>query len=199
MSNRLWKEPVMTPRETGRAVRDAPIVCLRENIAYENRFVTVYDDDVRFSDGRTGTYIRVVQSGDLPGVVMVPLAAGHAGLVRVYRYAAGAWEWGFPRGLAHGDDPRATASEELLEELGARPVSLADLGQMTPDSGILASVVYVFAAEYEHQPGVPRDTTEVRAITWIPVPDLLARIASGDITDGFTLSATCRALCRGFL
>jgi 8-oxo-dGTP pyrophosphatase MutT (NUDIX family) len=191
----------LIPREetAGRVQQDVPIVCLRENAAYSNRFVTVFDDDVRFGDGHDGTYVRVVQSGGLPGVVVFPLAGGLAGLVRVYRYPAGCWEWGFPRGLAHGGDPRATASGELLEELGARPRDLEPLGRMHPDSGILASVVHMFAARYDTTVSAPRDTGEVTAVTWIPVAGLAARIAAGDITDGFTLAAVCAATCRGLL
>jgi len=176
-----------------------PIICLKQKLAYRNRFIRVFDDEVRFADAREGTCVRIVQSGDLPGVVIMPLAGNLVGLVRVYRYPAGAWEWGFPRGLAHGDDPRVTASAELLEELGRRPSHLAELGRMTPDSGILSSVVWMFAAGYEEAPGTPLDTGEVSAITWIPVPELLARISRGAITDGFTLAAACSALCRGII
>jgi ADP-ribose pyrophosphatase YjhB (NUDIX family) len=182
------------------AVREAaPITRLEERAVYKNRFVTVYDDDVRFSDGAPGRYVRVVQSGGKPGVVMLPVASGHVGLVRVYRYATGAWEWGLPRGLAHGDDPAATASTELLEELGARPQSLESLGVMTPDSGILASVVHLFTAQYPVAVDATQDTAEVAAVRWVPVPEFLAEIAAGEIADGFTLAATCRAICRRLL
>jgi hypothetical protein len=57
----------------------------------------------------------------------------------------------------------------------------------------------MFAARYSNQPGGPLDTGEVAAVTWVPVPELLDRIAAGEITDGFTLAATCAALCRRIL
>jgi len=175
------------------------ITRIAERAVYANRFVTVYDDDVRFSDGRDGRYVRVVQSGGKPGVVTLPLAAGSAALVRVYRYAPGRHEWGLPRGMAHGGNPEATARQELTEELGAPPAQLSALGTMTPDSGILASVVHLYAATYPAPVSAPRDTVEVTAVRWVPVPELLAAIASGDVTDGFTLAAVCRALCCGIL
>ena len=189
----------MTPRADEAQQAAPPVECLAEHAVYRNRFVTVYDDDVQFSDGRTGTYVRVVQSDGLPSAAMLPLAGNHAGLVRVYRYPAGAWEWGIPRGLAHGGDPEATAREELLEELGARPERLEFLGRMTPDSGILASVLHMFAAMYPAPVSAPQDTVEISAVRWVPVPDLLAMIAGGEISDGFTLAAVCAALCRGLL
>jgi ADP-ribose pyrophosphatase len=189
----------MTPQADEAQQAAPPIERLAERAAYSNPFVTVYDDDVRFADGHTGTYLRIVQSGGLPGVVAFPMAAGLAGLVRVYRYTAGGWEWEFPRGMAHGGDPAASASEELLEEIGARPRRLEELGVMRPDSGIMAGVIHMFAAEYAEPVSAPLDTGEVSAVAWIPVGDLMARIAAGDITDGFTLAAVCAAMCRGLL
>jgi 8-oxo-dGTP pyrophosphatase MutT (NUDIX family) len=174
----------------------APIVRLAERAVYENRFATVYDDDVQFSDGHTGRYLRIVQSGGKPGVVMLPIAGNHIGIVRVYRYPTGTWEWGLPRGLAHGGDPEHTAREELLEELGARPPELISLGRMTPDSGILAAAVHLFAAIYDHMPAAARDTTEVAAIRWVPLSELQAAVRSGEITDGFTFAALGAAACQ---
>lgn len=176
-----------------------PIVRLKKRLAYENRFVAVYDDDVRFTDGHTGSYLRIVQSGGLPGVVMLPVADGHAGLVHVFRYPTGTWEWGLPRGLAHGGDPEATARTELLEELGAQPSSLVSLGAMTPDSGLLTAVVHLFWASYPAPVSATRDRGEVAGVQWLPLPDLLAEIASSRIRDGYTLAAVCRALCQGLL
>ncbi len=173
----------------------APVTRLRERIAYANRFITVYDDDVRFSDGRDGQYLRIVQSDGKPGVVMLPLCGDHVAMVRVFRYPAGEWEWGLPRGLAHGDDPEATARLELTEELGAAPARLAELGPVAPDSGLLASVVHVFGAEYDSMPAAPQDTTEVSAVRWWPVRLLLGAITAGQIRDGFTLAAVCYGMC----
>lgn len=163
---------------------------------FANRFVTVYDDDVAFPGGRTGRYVRVVQSGGQPGVAVLPIASGHVGLVRVYRYPVAAWEWGIPRGLAQGGDPAATAREELLEELGAYPDSVIPLGQMTPDSGILAAVVHLYAASYGHMPTAARDTDEVAGICWLPLAQLQEAIRGGQVTDGFTLAAVGAAACQ---
>jgi 8-oxo-dGTP pyrophosphatase MutT (NUDIX family) len=178
---------------------ERPIVRLAERAVYKNRYITVYDDEVRFSDGRTGTYIRIAAAGDLPGVAVLPIAVGHVGLVHVYRYPVESWEWGLPRGYGHSSNPEESAQDELMEELGERPQQLTFLGQETPDSGALASVIYLFAAQYDHQVSAPRDTVEVAGVHWVPVPELLAGIAAGDITDGFTLSAVCLALCKGVL
>lgn len=178
---------------------DQRIERLAEHAVWKNAHVTVYDDEVRFADGRAGTYIRVVPANELPGVVVLPIAAGRAGLVHVYRYPVQSWEWGLPRGYGHSSNPEESAQAELIEELGEPPRQLDFLGQVTPDSGVLASTVYLFAARYDHEVTTPLDTTEVAGVHWVPIPDLLAGVAAGTVTDGFTLSAVAVALCRGLL
>jgi len=177
----------------------APIVRLAERSVYHNRFIEVFDDPVRFADESEGSYLRIVQSGGLPGVVVLPVAADHIGQVRVFRYPIGQWEWSVPRGLAHGGFPEQTAREELAQEIGASPSWLTHVGQMTPDSGLLASVVHLFVAGYAREASQPRDTLEVSAIRWIQVQKLLRDVADGEVTDGFTLAALCCATARGLL
>jgi 8-oxo-dGTP pyrophosphatase MutT (NUDIX family) len=176
-----------------------PITRVAENAVYQNRFITVYDDPVDFADGTRGTYLRIVESDGCPGVAMLPVASGQVGLVRTYRYALGAWQWGIPRGFAHGSDPEESARTELAEEIGAAPLELIQLGQMSPNSGLLASVVHLFMARYSAPIDNPRDRFEVSAVRWLPFAALQSEIGSGRISDGFTLAAVCFATCRGLL
>jgi hypothetical protein len=104
-----------------------------------------------------------------------------------------------PRGLAHGGSPARTAREELVQEIGASPSWLTYVGCMTPDSGLLASVVHLFVAGYAAESSQPRDTLEVSAIRWVQVQKLLGDVASGQVADGFTLALLCCASSRGML
>jgi 8-oxo-dGTP pyrophosphatase MutT (NUDIX family) len=182
-------------------VQAAPVVRLEECLVYRNRFVALYDDRVRFMNGRPGRYYRVVPAGSSdPPVVVMPVAAGCAALVRVWRYAVQSWEWGFPRGYAHGPDSRQSARAELAEEIGAEPEELVPLGRIWPDSAHTESTVHAYAARLspEARSGQAADTEEIAEIRWLPLPELAARIAAGQITDGFTLAAfglwsACRA------
>lgn len=166
---------------------------------FRNRYAQVFNDAVVFPDGRSGRYVRVIAGDGRPGAVVLPVSGEHIGLVHVYRYALRAWEWGLPRGMAQSTDPQDTARLELIEELGVVADQLVSLGEVTPDSGILDQVVHMYLAFCPVQSRVTLDPGEVRGISWIPVPDLLRAIASGEIRDGFTLAALCRALCRGLL
>lgn len=73
------------------------------------------------------------------------------------------------------------------------------VGRMTPDSGLLASVVHLYLAGYTVASGQPKDTLEISAIRWIQVQKLLESVASGQIVDVFTLAALCCASARGML
>lgn len=180
---------------------DPPITRLAERAAYQNRFATVYDDDVKFGDGRTGSYLRIVQSDGSPGVAVLPIAEDQVAMVRVYRYPTDEWEWGIPRGLAQGGDPEATARQELIEELGVAPARLMEFGCMTPDSGLLSATVHVYAAEYYRMPPplAPRDREEVSDARWWPKRMLTGAIVTGQVKDGFTLAAVCYAVCWGLI
>jgi len=177
----------------------APVALAAERVVCSTRFLTLYDDDVLFSDGKPGRHHRLIQSGGRPGVAVLPYCRGRIALVRVWRYPIAAWEWGIPRGSAHSDSAAMSAAGELTEELGEEPETLQPLGIVYPDSGLLAGAVHLFAARYAEPVSVPLDTREVAAVRWEPVRDLLAAIAAGEITDGFTLAVTCQALVRGLI
>jgi 8-oxo-dGTP pyrophosphatase MutT (NUDIX family) len=181
-------------RESGQP----PIRRVREREVFANRFVTVYDDDVMQGD-QPGRYLRIVQSGGRPGVAMLACAQGLYALVRTYRYPTGGWEWGIPRGFAHGDDPLESALAELAEELGGPPAEITQLGAVTPNSGLLADRVIVFHARYDKPVAAPLDLAEVAEVRWINLRTLLAEIAAGDVIDAFTLLAITMAAACGAL
>ncbi|GAA2482616.1 NUDIX hydrolase [Winogradskya humida] len=171
---------------------------LRERRVYENRFVTVYDDDVAFADDSRGRYLRIVESEGRPGVAMLASHAGRFAQVLTYRYPTRSWEWGIPRGFAAGV-PLYSAELELKEELGAAPDTLEAIGAVTPNSGLLASTVHLFHATYSELPGAPDGTREVADVRWLTAAELMAGIAAGEITDSFTHCALLSALARGII
>ncbi|MFG2106435.1 NUDIX hydrolase [Micromonospora chersina] len=150
-------------------------------------------------NGERGTYLRIVESRGRPGVAVLPLSSSRVGLVRTFRYSLNEWEWGIPRGFGKVHDVRASALAELSEELGAAPDELVPLGEVAPNSGLLASKVHTFLARYSHMPTRPVDTDEVHAVRWITTHELRSEISSGLIPDAFTLSAVLLATLEGHL
>ena len=164
------------------------ITTVRASTVYANDFVTVRDDKVVFADGEQGSYVRVTPGDGNPGVVIVPWSGARLGLVKVYRYPIGAWQWGFPRGFAHGPDPLVTAAEELQEELGLT-AELSLTGWFTPDSGLLDSRIAVVLARTSTIDATPVDTREIADVQWLPPDDLVARLGEPPYDDGMTMAA----------
>lgn len=178
---------------------DREIALVTEREVYRNRFIAVYDDDVAIGSTRSGRYLRIVESDGRPGVAVLAECRGHYALVRTYRYALGAWEWGIPRGYAHGDDPLASVAAELREELGGGPREVFPLGVVAPNSGMLTARVQLFHARYDQPVAAPTDVEEVADVRWVDLPSLLAEIADQRIIEGFTMAAVAAALAKGLL
>lgn len=175
-----------------------PIERLRESLAFESRYASLYNDDVRWRSGVEGTYVRLISGSGQPGVVVVPVNQGMLGLVRVYRYPLGSWQWGFPRGFGHSADVFATAAAELREEMGIEG-RMEMLGWFSPDSGIQAGRVAAIAAYVDDVHGAPEDTDEVDDVTWLDPGQLLGQLGRGEFDDGMTMSALILAMARGIV
>lgn len=178
---------------------DRKVTLVAEREMYRNRFITVYDDDVTIGGTKRGRYLRIVESGGRPGVAVLAECDGAFAVVRTYRYALGCWEWGIPRGYAHGDDPLVSATAELEEELGGPPLDIVPLGVVAPNSGMLTARVHLYYARYDQPIAAPIDVEEVADVRWLDLTSLLAEIADQRIIEGFTMAAVAAALARGLL
>ena len=139
------------------------------------------------------------RAGASRGAAALAMCGERIALVQVYRYPLKEWEWGVPRGFGHGDDAMASARAELVEELGAEPDELVDLGQVTPNSGLLTGWVQMVLARYEVEIAAPVDVDEIGAVRWVDLATLRAEIVEGGIRDGFTLATLAAAAVRGLV
>jgi ADP-ribose pyrophosphatase len=89
-------------------------------------------------------------SGNLvTGVAILPVCEGRIGLLKIYRHAVQSDCWEIPRGFVEdGESDVASALRELEEETGlaCEAREIKSLGYVTPDAGILAARVHVYAA-----------------------------------------------------
>lgn len=169
-----------------------PIRRQSADLKYENAYVRVFDDKVRFLDGRDGSHLRIEQGKGLgAGAVAIGVSEGLLAMVLTFRYPLSVWQWGFARGWADPSDerdPERCAARELTEETGALPKSTKLLGWVTPDSGILSSRVAVVRVEVEQQAAEPIDRREVERVRWVSMEELAQEIAAGIVEDSFTLA-----------
>jgi ADP-ribose pyrophosphatase len=166
-------------------------------VVYEDDYLGVVRDAVRFRSGRLGAYVRTVSAEPGQAAAVLPvLPDGRLVLVRHFRHASRRWHWEIPRGFAEpGADPADNALRELREELGLTadevlPLGLLD-GEGDPDAIFLARVA---------EPPTALDAEEgVDDVRLVTLPGLVTMIASGELADPYTLAAYAFAVARGLL
>jgi 8-oxo-dGTP pyrophosphatase MutT (NUDIX family) len=169
-------------------------VRLQERLVYENRWIQLYDDIVEMPDGNEGTYVRLQYHHNPVGVVVIPLLPDkRVLLVDVNRYAIDRFSKEFPRGGGKiGESLEQSAIRELSKETNIVPDALHSLGYLFPDNAIMTTKVGVVVANcpidsIEHICTNPNEA--IVSASFLPLTDVWSMVASGDITDGFTLGA----------
>lgn len=185
---------VVRLRESGQPVGRA-----QTGVVYEDEYLILVRDAVRFPSGRLGTYVRMVPTEVTPGVAVLPMLGEDIVLLRHFRHATRTWQLEIPRGFGSpGNDGPANARKELAEEIGAGADELLSLGPFHPNTGVSSETVELFFARIDQIGTLEQDEgiTHVRALPPAAVRDL---IATGELTDSFTIAAYLRAHLRGLI
>lgn len=166
---------------------DLAISYSRPGVVFEDQFWLVIRDVVISPQGYKHTYDRHVWKCDLDrigGAVALPILSDGTNkkivLQLAFRHATNSWEMEIPRGGSKPNETSLdTARREIQEETGYVTPHLTALGAVTPDSGLTASVVPVFAGEVSIEKETQHDKTEAIkgkcALTVEEVEELLER------------------------
>lgn len=122
------------------------IVRTDRRIAYKNRWMTVWEDQVVFPDGSTGIY-GCVDKPDF--ALVVPFDGSGFYLVEQYRYPVAGRYWEFPQGSLESSpdvDVREVARQELKEETGLTANVLEPLERLFEAYGLSNQGFTVFLA-----------------------------------------------------
>jgi ADP-ribose pyrophosphatase len=174
-------------------------VLLSRRQIHRGRILDIGIERVRLPNGIEADLEMVRHPG---AAAVVPLTAtGEILLVQQFRHAADGMLWEIPAGtLAPGEAPRDCALRELVEEAGMAAGELIELGEVLPAPGYTTERIHLFLARdlapAEQKLDDDEIITEVRAV---PAADVVRRIASGEIVDGKSVVAICRAHERGLL
>jgi ADP-ribose pyrophosphatase len=169
---------------------------------YEDSYVIVIRDAVRFRDGRHGPYVRFLRASPGTSAGVLPLLPdGRVMLIRHFRHASRRWQWEIPRGFPDGAaDSATTARQELWEELGVRVGSVELLGRMdndgSPDDIYLARLTELGSEWRLPDSAAEEGIDEARPVTLAELDEM---ISSGQVTDAHLLSAYALARAAGLL
>jgi ADP-ribose pyrophosphatase len=177
------------------ALADAPFAeeASRVGVAYRDQYLEIWRDAVRFPDGRIGTYIRAVGDGSAGAAILARVDDGRLLLIEHFRHATRSWHWEIPRGFTGtGEQGGAGAARELAEETGLTATEMSSLGVVAPDTGFGNDVVELFLAETSGEVRLGRNEG-IRATRMVSVTEFRALIASGELSDGYSIAAFARA------
>ncbi|MET7616999.1 NUDIX hydrolase [Streptomyces sp. NPDC005408] len=176
---------------------DPASVAAAGGVVYEDPYVMLLRDPVRFPDGRTGTYIRSIGTTAEPGCVVLPLLDGEVVLVEHFRHATRSWLWEVPRGFGtSGLGGEQNAAKELREEIGAGVRELIPLGAIHPDAGALGDRVLLYAARIDAI-GDLAHGEGIRSTLTLPFAEAEEMVGDGRIMDAFTIAVLSRARLAG--
>lgn len=175
-------------------------------VVFENSHLVVINDRVLFPNKQVGTYLRLFHPAEMAGAqgtVLVPRHEGRYLLVKIFRHSTRSWELEFPRGFPEPDlSVEENAAKELMEELGAEASEFRLLGEINPNSGLLATQAKVFLAELRTLPrqrNTEGDLGTIASCHTMSSSELMQAAAGGKIRDAFTLGAILLASVKGFL
>jgi ADP-ribose pyrophosphatase len=129
---------------------------------------------------------------DAPSWVnVIPLLpGGRVLLVRQWRYGIAAETLEIPGGMVEGEEPRAAAGRELLEESGYRAGKLTYLGEVEPNPAFITNRCITFVAEELSPVGEPEgDGEEELEIEIAALAEIPRLILSGSIRHALVIAA----------
>jgi ADP-ribose pyrophosphatase len=173
------------------AARDASmLVTLSTRTVYENRYVTLRQDAVRYPDGAEGDY-TFIKRPDY--AIVAAIEDGHVWMVEQWRHPMGARSWELPMGVAPGGDAipvEESARIELREETGVTAAAWREIGRLNPAPALIAQTGVLFLATGLTMGAPALEATEQDLIArpW-PIGDVIAAVLDGRIRDAATIAA----------
>lgn len=179
---------------------DPPVQAIRRlstRTVYENRWMSVREDEIVRADGSTGVY-GVVDKPDFALVIPLDRCGFH--LVEQYRYPVTARSLEFPQGTfpdRRDGDPRELAHLELTEETGLRAGHLEYLGRLYAGPGHSSQGLNVFVAT-QLSPGSSHREIEEQDMRqrWVAREEFEDLVRQGAIRDSHTVAAYAMLLLR---
>ena len=124
---------------------------------------------------------------------IVPLTdAGEVVMIRQYRHGTREVTLEIPGGMVDADDrtPLEAARRELLEETGYAADSVEPLGVIHPNPAIQRLACHTFVARGARRVAAPAfDQTEDIEVVLVPLREIPARCAAGEITHALVIVA----------
>jgi len=119
-------------------------------------------------------------------------------LIRRHRFITDTWGWEVPAGgVDPGETPEQAARRETVEEAGWEPGLLREVGSYFPTNGLCDQIFYVLTADEARYVSEPINSNETERVDWATEAQVAELIRSGEVQDGFSLTALLWTLSAG--
>lgn len=166
-----------------------PWKTLSSQIAYQNPWLRVREDQVIRPDGGPGIY-GVVEIRPSVGVLALN-DDGRVAIAGQWRYALGRYSYEIIRGGSEtGEtDFLETAKRELREEAGFEARHWQTLGSVDVCNGVTTDVQHLFVAKGLAFVGTNQDPFEEIHTEWHPFDEVVRMVLEGEITEVCSVAA----------
>jgi|SRR5215831_4127657 len=169
---------------------------------FADQYIRVLRDPVQPAGHGPRTYIRILPAQRLGhGVAVLPVHLGRILVLGHYRHATRQWHLEIPRGFGRKDmTDEQNAVRELREEIGCgSEPAMTDLGEMYPDSGLMAHKVQLFCAVVDQYTAPERSVEAISEIIAMAPREFEQHVGDGRINDSFSICAFMRAKAKSLL
>jgi ADP-ribose pyrophosphatase len=166
-----------------------PWKTLNSKQVYDNKWITVTEDDIINPAGGKGIYGKVHFKNLAIGIVAMD-AEHHIWLVGQYRYTLNAYSWEIPEGgCSITEDPLNGAKRELKEETGLVARQWIELFRMHLSNSVSDELAIIyFATDLFQGEAEPEETEDLR-VQKISLEQAYQMVETGQITDSISVSA----------
>ena len=165
-----------------------PWTLLSSSVKYENKWMTVHEDQVLTPEGDEGIYGYVESKDSVMIVVLNPENEFY--LIRTFSYPTKSWSWELPGGGGEGEDALLASQRELIEETGISANTWHKLGSTRVCNGLMTERLTTYLAtdiSFGERPASD-DTGLIESGHFFTMDQIHQMIEDGEIDDGQSLT-----------
>jgi len=166
-----------------------PWKTIRSKTVYENKWITVIEDEVLNPRGGAGIYGKVHFKNIAVGIVAID-KHGYIWLVGQHRYTLNTYSWEIPEGgCPYTENPLEGAKRELREETGIVAEQWQELFRMHLSNSVSDELAIIYLATGLIQEEAEPDDTEELRLQKVSIDKAYEMVETGVITDSISVAA----------
>jgi len=164
-----------------------PFKKTREEVVYDNNWISVKHADIITPKNTTGIYGTVHFKNYAIGIIPID-ADGNTYLVGQYRYALDAYSWEIPEGGGPlQNDILLSAKKELQEEVGFFANRWTKIAELNTSNSVTDEVGIIFVAQDLEQTDTAHEDTEELQIKKMHITEAIDWAMQGKIKDAIAI------------